>query len=316
MTETPFNRRAVPEGASFSIRRVRDGWPLRWFDWPVAAEKTVRGSILFQCGRGDIVEKYLECFAHWHDAGWHISSFDWRGQGGSGRLAADPRIGHISDFGIWIDDLAECWAEWRERTLGPHFAMGHSMGGHLVMRSLIEGRIDPVASVLVAPMLGLEAGFMPVRLVAPLVKKLAERWPERHAWKENERPSIVELRRQTLLTHDDARYADELWWKSQYPELAMGPPSLTWLAQAHDSTLAIAAPGRPEAVKTPILLIGTHGDRLVSAEAIPGFAKRLPNSTLKMFDKSVAHEILREIDPVRNEAIALIDSFLDQQSAG
>src|SRR5256885_5327523 len=39
---------------------------------------------LFQGGRGDIFEKYLESFSHWKGQGWTITSFDWRGQGGSG----------------------------------------------------------------------------------------------------------------------------------------------------------------------------------------------------------------------------------------
>ncbi len=316
MGDTVFDRRSVPVGATFSNEPLRDGWPLRWFDWPVEQGRVVLGSILFQCGRGDIIEKYFETLAHWHEAGWHVSSFDWRGQGGSGRLAADPQVGHITDFAIWIDDLAECWTKWRSRTAGPHIVMGHSMGGHLVMRALIEKRIATDAAVLVAPMLGLEAGFLPVRLVAPLVKKLAARWPERLAWKTNERPTVLETRRQKFLTHDAERYADELWWKSQHPELAMGPPSLSWLAQAHESTIAIEAPGRLENVTLPILLIGTQGDKLVSADAIPRCAARLPNATLKMFDQSVAHEILREVDGVRDEALALIDGFLGRQRAG
>jgi lysophospholipase len=316
MVDSDFDRRAVPTGAAFSTRPASDGWPTRWFDWPAQAGSPVRGSILFQCGRGDIVEKYLESFAHWHADGWHVSSFDWRGQGGSGRLTADPHVGHISDFGIWINDLADNWALWRDRTPGPHFIMGHSMGGHLVLRSLIEGRIDPDAAVLVAPMLGFEAGALPVNLVAGLVKCLARLWPERQAWKENERPTIAATRRQTFLTHDDARYADEMWWKSTKPELAMGPPSLSWLAQAHASTLATAAPGLLESVTTPLLLIGSQGDKLVSPAAIPRFAARLPNAQLKMFDPSAAHEILREIDSVRDEAMALIDRFLAQQIAG
>ena len=312
MAESVFNRRTMPIGARSYAAMLRDEWPLRWFDWPVEKGVQTKGSILFQCGRGDIVEKYLESFDHWHANGWHVSSFDWRGQGGSGRLAADPRTGHISDFGIWVDDLAECWAKWVSETPGPHFAMGHSMGGHLVLRSIIEKRIDPAGAVLVAPMLGFDTGIMPVSLVAPIVRFLARRSPEKQAWKENERPTLVNIRRQTFLTHDDTRYADELWWKNEEPDLAMGPPSLSWLAQAHASTLSTEAPGRLEGVMTPLLMIGTQGDRLVSPAAIERFAKRLPNATLKMFGPDVAHEILREVDSPRDEAMGLIDQFLDR----
>lgn len=315
MTDSAVNRRAVPDGARFFMRPLGDGWMQRWFDWPVAAGITAKGSILFQCGRGDIIEKYLESFAHWHEQGWHVSSFEWRGQGGSGRLAADPRVGHIADFAIWIDDMAACWAQWIAEVPGPHIAMGHSMGGHLVLRAIIENRINPAGAVLVAPMLGFDAGVVPVSVIAPIVRFLARRFPERRAWAENERPTLGHVRRQPFLTHDDARYADELWWKSEKPELDMGPPSLCWVAQAHASTVLTEQPGQLERVHTPILMIGTHGDRLVSPAAIERFAARLSNATLKMFDKTVAHEILREVDSVRDEAMALIDQFLEGQSA-
>lgn len=312
MNDPSFDRRAVPDGACLRAVPLSDGWSLRWFDWPVVAGTKVKGSILFQCGRADMVEKYLETFAQWHASGWHVASFEWRGQAGSGRLAADPRVGHISDFAIWVDDLAECWQRWTSATPGPHFIMGHSMGGHLVLRAMIERRINPAGAVLAAPMLGFNAGIVPLRLIAPLVRFLAWLFPERRAWAEVERPTLVSAKRKSFLTHDDARYADELWWKSAKPELAIGSPSLSWVAQAYASNLAIAAPGRVERISIPLLLIGTQGDRLVSPAAIERVAARLPRAKLKMFDHTVAHEILREVDLVRNEALSLIDRFLDE----
>lgn len=306
-------RRSYPAGSRLDVVATRDGWPLRRFDWPVQGE--VRGSILFQGGRGDIIEKYLEIFHHWHGRGWNVTAFDWRGQGGSGRLAADPHVGHCVDFGLWIDDLAGFAAEWTARTPGPHIIMGHSMGGHLVLRALAEKRIAPDAAVLIAPMLGFETGPLPLRVVAWAVRQLARLWPERAAWKVNERPAPRGASRQKFLTSDIDRYSDELWWKLEKPELELGPPSLKWLEQAYGSALDLESLRGVEQVSIPVLILGTLGDQLVSPGAIPRFAARIPNSTLKMFDKSVAHEILRERDGPRDEAIALIDAHLDKVEA-
>ena len=55
-------RRTLPPGASFSTWRTPDGWMLRRFDCP-AGGAGKRGSILFQGGRGDMIEKYLELVA-------------------------------------------------------------------------------------------------------------------------------------------------------------------------------------------------------------------------------------------------------------
>jgi lysophospholipase len=63
-------------------------------------------------------------------------------------------------------------------------------------------------------------------------------------------------------------------------------------------------------VRIPILLLGTERDRLVDPGAIRRAAGLLPEAELLMF-KDAAHELLRESDPVRIEALARIDIFLD-----
>jgi lysophospholipase len=306
-------RRSYPSGSRLEFVTTRDGWPLRSFDWPTQGR--VRGSILFQGGRGDIIEKYLELFHHWHGEGWNVTAFDWRGQGGSGRLATDPHVGHCVDFGVWIDDLSGFVSAWTARTPGPHIIMGHSMGGHLVLRALAEKRIAPDAAVMIAPMLGFETGPLPLRVVAWAVRQLARLWPERAAWKVNERPAPRSASRQKFLTSDVDRYSDELWWKHEKPELELGPPSLKWLEQAYGSALDLESSQGVGQISIPVLVLGTLGDQLVSPAAIPRFAARIPNSTLKMFDASVAHEILRERDGPRDEAIAAIDAHLDKVEA-
>ncbi|MEI9928706.1 MAG: alpha/beta fold hydrolase [Sphingomonas sp.] len=96
-----------------------------------------------------------------HGQGWTITSFDWRGQGGSGRLTDAGNCGHIESFDQFVGDLRAFHADWAAATPGPHVVMGHSMGGHLVLRALVEGAIAPEAAVLVAPMLGFKSAFGP-----------------------------------------------------------------------------------------------------------------------------------------------------------
>jgi lysophospholipase len=306
-----INRRAVPAGANIGSWRAADGWPLRTFAWDGGG----RGSLLFLGGRGDVFEKYYEAFDHWHRAGWGIESFDWRGQGGSGRMSDDPLVGHASDFAPWIEDLAAFYTQRAARTPGPHVIVSHSMGGHLTLRALAERRIAPDAAVLVAPMLGLRSAPFGPRLgakIAWLMTKLGR--PERQAWKSNERPGVPMKKRQSLLTHDIARYEDELWWKREKPEIAVGPPSWAWVAEAYRSTLALQAPGRLESVATPILLLAADHDRLVDPAAIGRAAARLPDAKLRVWGAESAHEILREADPVRDAALAEIDAFLDARA--
>ena len=307
-----FNRRAVPDGATIGTWHAADGWAHRTFDWP-GEEK--RGSILFLGGRGDIFEKYLETFDHWHLGGWAVASFDWRGQGGSGRLSSDPHCGHAAAFAPFIADLASFVEQWRARSPAPHAIVAHSMGGHLALRALSETRIVVDAVVLVAPMLGLKSAPFGARIagrVAALMCRIGK--PERLAWKANERPGVPMKGRLALLTHDRDRYEDELWWKAHKPEIAVGPPSWAWVAEAYRSTLALEEPGRLEAIDVPILLLGAEQDRLVDYAAIRRSSARLPNARLRSWGAESAHEILREADPVRNAALAEIDRFLAEHA--
>jgi lysophospholipase len=309
-------RRAIPAGAVEHFWQAADGHAVRRIDWP-RQPGGGRGAILFLPGRGDAYEKYLETLAGWHAQGWNVSAADWRGQAGSGRLGLDPFTGHIDDFATWVDDLAQIWAEWRADLPGPHVLAAHSMGGHLAMRAVAEGRVVPDALVLSAPMLGLAGQPLPMAVMhaaARLMCRLGD--PRRPAWKWSEKPGAFPKGRMALLTHDAGRYADEEWWREQRPEIAMGPGSWGWVERAYASMRGLEAPGLLEAVTTPVFIAATSADRLVGIAAIDRAARRLPRCTYLRFGKEARHEILREADPVRNRTLAAIDAFLAEAAPG
>jgi len=312
MVSSETARRTYPDGSSISFWTAPDGWQLRRFDWPSSAT-VPRGSILFQGGRGDIFEKYLETFHHWHDQGWTITSFDWRGQGGSGRLTGDPHVGDIDRFGTYLADYGAFWKEWAAATPGPHVAIGHSMGGHLVCRALAKVLAEPDAAVLIAPMMGLHApisaGFG--ERIAEIAMKLGN--PQRRAWKSNEKPGTTDSRL-SLLTHDPDRYSDEPWWWEQKPEIKLGPPSWRWVVRAFESTRRLRVSRRVKLVRTPVLVLVAEADKLVRAADAIKVAGLLPDARLVRFGNESAHEILREVDPVRNRALGEIDIFLSARA--
>jgi lysophospholipase len=312
MTAPESVRRAIPQGAQVHSWTTPDGWQLRAFAWP-AEGATPRGSILFQGGRGDIFEKYLELFHHWHAQGWTITSFDWRGQGGSGRLTEARNCGHIEDFAQYIADFRAFYADWHAATPGPHIVVAHSMGGHLVLRALVEGAARPDAAVLVAPMLGVHAigGAWFGEKLARLMGGVGDM--SRPAWKTNEKPYTTESR-QKLLTHDRDRYSDELWWKEAKPELSTGSPSWKWLIEAFRSMRELRASPRLKAMDVPVLMLVAEADGLVDPKAALAIAPKLPDARVVRFGKESAHEILREGDKVRNRAIGEIDLFLSARA--
>ncbi len=306
------NRRAVPDGVVESQWFAPDGWPIRRADWPLPTP--CRGALLFVPGRGDFFEKYIETLDHWHRAGWAVTALDWRGQAASGRLGDDPLTGHVDDFSIWISDMAAFWGDWAAAApAGLKVLVGHSMGGHLALRAVADGAATPDALILSAPMLGLIAHGVPLPVLhwtAKLMSKI--RGPRCPAWKWSEKPGEVPAHRVNLLTHDPERYADELWWREHRPELLMGPASWGWVAASIASLRRLDRREVLERITIPVFLFATSADQLVGIGASDRAARWLPHAEYLRFGAEARHEVLREVDAVRNRAIAGIDAFLDR----
>ncbi len=311
MHSEAFDRRSIPSGARFGEWKAADGWILRTLEWPREKGADARGSLLFVGGRGDFIEKYLEAQDHWHRPGWNVTAFDWRGQGGSqGGLPG----GHIDTFETLVSDLAAFIDSWRLESPGPHAVVAHSMGGHVLLRTLADRHPPIDAAVLIAPMLMINSGPMPSFAAHWLASTASlAGWGGRPAWQQSSRSQPAGSMRQTILTGCPDRYSDELWWWEKYPGFNLGAPSWGWLKAAFQSCAALT-PAKLAGVEIPVLLIGTERDRLVGPAAIRRAAALLPKAELIMYDDA-AHEILRERDEVRLRALSAIDAFLDR-SAG
>lgn len=311
MSRETYPWRRHPTGAVFSDWTAPDGFVLRRMDWLQSRPAEARGNLLFAGGRGDFIEKYLEAHGHWHDAGWNVTSFDWRGQG---RSQAAGRAG-APDFGLLIDDLAALIADWRKGRAGPHVAIGHSMGGHLLLKCIVERRPALDAAVLVAPMIRVNSAPIPPRFapgVAGLMCRLG--FGARQMWKTPPAFSRVGSQRQHNLTESVPRYEDELYWWGQAPAFNLGAPTWGWTRAAFRSAAESFTGEKLAAVGLPILILAAARDRLVSAEATEKVAAALPRAELHMF-ADAAHEILRDADPVRDAALAMIDAFLASRAA-
>ncbi|MFC3593911.1 alpha/beta fold hydrolase [Novosphingobium piscinae] len=309
--DRPFDRRAMPAHCVEAMWAAADGWRIRRVDWPVPAQP--RGALLFAPGRGDCLEKYLETLEGWWRQGWAVTALDWRGQALSGRLGRDATSGHVDDFAVWIDDLAGFWADWAATRPQPQVLVAHSMGGHLALRALAEGRVAPTALVLSAPMLGFLPDWLPrwlLPLAAGVMCLIGD--PRRPAWDSNEKPQAGRLDRAQLLTHDAERYADEQAWRAQRPALEMGPATWGWLRAAIASTRRIDRRAVLARVTTPVFIAATRADGLVSPAAIRRAAAWLPQAELLLFGPEARHELLREADPVRDRVLGAIDDFLDR----
>jgi lysophospholipase len=122
------------------------------------------------------------------------------------------------------------------------------------------------------------------------------------------------LQRQRRLTSDLDRFAEQQAWRAAQPELALGPPSWHWLAEAFAATGRLRADPRLRNISTPVQMLLADEDRLVDTRAARAVAAILPDAEVHRFGPESAHEILREVDVVRDRALVAIDDFLDRRA--
>ena len=292
-------RRTLPRGGTFDHWPAPDGWRLRVGVWPGAT----RGTLLFLNGRGDFVEKYAEALHHWRARGWALIAPDWRGQGGSGRWVPGRDA-----FAVLTADLRAVVARAAQGYAEPLVAVGHSMGGHLLLRALAEGAPAIARAVLTAPMLGLRA--------AGLVRAAA--WGAcglglggRAAPGQSPRTSAQAATRAALLTSDTARQADEGWWLAHHPELASPGVTWGWLDAALRSIALLGEDSRIGGTAHVAAVLAGR-DRVVDTAAAVALLTRRFGSDAVLGTLPGEHELLRETPAIQAQAYALIDPFLEQ----
>jgi lysophospholipase len=309
---TEFRRRSLPPGGLQSHLIAHDGWPLRMIDWPET--DPALGSILFLNGRGDFIEKYAESYWHWLDLGYGLRAFDWRGQGLSGRYDANPLKGDSRGFEELLSDFVQISADFREHHPGPYHAIAHSMGAHLLLRSLTMQNYPLCFEqlVLLAPMLAI-GNRLPKPLLSGFARAaIAFGYGGSFAPMQNASAAArISPARKLLLTSDARRFADEGWWVEQNPQLALGGVTNRWLASAMASSAVLIRPGQVETVALPTLILMAERERLVDNSTTIQTAKRMPHAVVETI-AGAAHELLREGDPIRDQVLSRIDVFLRQ----
>ena len=306
MRPSPYKVDMNGPNGNIRLETAPDGTLLRIGHWP--SFPGARRVVLCH-GRIEFLEKYNEVIGELHSRGFEIWSMDWRGQGLSGRTTDNPKKGHISDFQSYIEDL-----QWFLGLMGDDSApetilIGHSMGGHVVLRALLSGQVTVDRAIIPAPMIDLPMKKFVSTAVAVLCRAacmagLGTRYvigfgdndPARGMFDDNP------------LTRDRDRFAAIHAATETTPGAEMGGPTFGWLNAAFNSIGALRTLSHSATAPCPILLCTAMGDVVVSVEAQHAFGDLQPSCTQIRFENA-AHEILQETDAVRNRFWAAFDCF-------
>lgn len=279
-TSTPTAYEPVTSMADFGT--TRDGLVQLRRRWKPTGE--AHAIVLLLHGIAEHSGRYEHVGRRLADSGFDVIAIDQRGFGQSG-----GRRGHVDDWSQFGDDVEDQMNELKAMGL-PIVLLGHSMGGLIATRYVVDERVQPDLLVLSGPALGAEIPRR-FRIAAPLLGRIAPTL----VIKEDGNPS--------LLSKDEAVgelfYADPL--RVPYPTAALGWGLMKAIGEARAGI---------NKVTMPTLVMHGGDDRLVPANASEIF-ETLSNAERIVYD-DLRHEIFNEAEGLEivDEMITWINSQL------
>jgi lysophospholipase len=275
---------------------------------------TPQATVLVAPGRREFIEKkYSELGREFLERNFRIIIFEWRGQGLSDRFLAGAarQRDHITDFGIYIGDLASFFeAVVQPQRTGALLVCGHSMGGHLLLRWLAEHpRSGVTGAILTAPMLALGPRFAHGAALgighAVVQLGLDEHYgPGQHDYGVRDRTF-----NDNPLTHDSERFAFMERYFDAYPDLKVGGVTYGWLYAALKSMRDQRQTGHLKNMTMPIVTLTGSLDRVTPVREIERYLAHLPRAE-NIVLKGSLHDVLNETEALRAPAWREIDRFL------
>jgi len=304
LPQAPLADCGAPQTGRAVYLKASDGLTLRAAHWPADGPQSDGAEsrhVMILPGRTEYIEKYGLVIRDLAARGWGAVVIDWRGQGLSDRMAADPRMGHVGAFADFQRDLT-AFQDYADTVApGPKPWLVHSMGGCIGLRGLVNG-LTPPAVAFSAPMLGLNQPAVLttfIRFLAAAARPFG--LDARYAPTTGPEFGLPGMAFESNnLTTDRAQF-DRM--KAQITDdlrLSLGGPSLRWMAQAlaeMDTLAAVPAPHIPA-------LFGLGGDEaIVSADAIRARCATWPGVELVEYP-GAKHELTMERADVRDDFIS------------
>src|SRR5262245_9115957 len=305
-------RNPVPSGVQTGTFKGDGGVRLRFARWE-PTRGSPRGTVCVFQGRTEYIEKYFEVVADLRRRGFAVATLDWRGQGGSERLLANPRKGHVRSFADFDRDLALFMKEVVLPGCQPPFiALAHSMGGNILLRNAVLASSWFSRMVLAAPMVAISPKGL--RYPPPLPQLYAETLCALglgHMYPPGGKDIAIneEPFEGNVLTADPERYARNRMVIEAAPHLGLGSPTIAWVRAALRSTARVSAADYAAQIKVPMLLFAAGNDSVVSTTHIEELGLRLKVGRHVLIPQA-RHEILQETDDVRKDFWAAFDAYL------
>ncbi|QAU24796.1 alpha/beta hydrolase [Dyella sp. M7H15-1] len=283
------NRHATDQSGATWLT-MPDGQVLYLRDWP---NPSARDAVLIVHGLGEHSGRY-ERLARWFlTRGYAVRSYDQRGHGHTpGQRAAIRRSDDL------LRDLAVVYNDYTASFGRQPLLLGHSMGGAVALRTVLDGRVEPPALILSSPALRTYEALW-LRRLAALLTRILPNLPLRNGLPLDG------------LSHD-SKVIEDYRNDALCNPGAITPRLADFIFRAGVSSIADAW-----RLKVPTLLLVAGSDRLVDPSGSRDFAdgawvtKQL---TSRFFD-TLFHELFNETETGRHQVLAQLSDWLRRSSA-
>jgi lysophospholipase len=273
-----------------------------------------KGDIVLVPGQGEFIGKYYEVAYDLLQRGFStVHIIDHRGQGESQRLLPKtPKRGSVEKFDNYIRDLAAFVNRLHEqRPTRKFYLLAHSMGGAVSALYLESARQAGIhifnAAVLASPMFEVKAPVVQkgrrLILLLDTICNLGQ----------CDEFAIGQSHFNEYTTFDgNGGTSSEVRWNAirdyakANPNVTISGPTYRWVREAVTSSVRISNIAPPPA--TPVLLFQGGKDTTVITPPQNVYCAKSPSCTLVRYENA-KHEVLRETDDIRSDALDRIDRF-------
>ena len=273
-------------------------------------EKDCNGTaIVFVPGWSESYLKYSEILYDLHQYQFCLYSFDHRGQGLSTRLADNPQMGYVDEFSDYVEDFKLFLGKILERqSFNKVYVISRSMGGLVALNGILDNKHNLDGIVLLVPMLQLNTDFWPENVALAISSTLDwVGWGDDYVFGHGD--YVSKPFSDNITTHSEVRYAYEKQLIQKNNMLKMAGVSNRWLKTSISYTQTFR--DHWSMVDQRILLFQAGDDHFVLNDAQDQFCSTVKNCEKVSF-KNARHELLMEVDEVRNTVLQRILHFVGQ----
>jgi lysophospholipase len=184
------------------------------------------------------------------------------------------------------------------------------MGGHIAIRSVLEGSLDPDGLIVTAPMIALPIGQIGSLAAATFSRTMSCLGFDTHYGPGMADYDIAQVCFDgNTLTGDRDRFYRTCQMLADAPDLAVGGVTWGWISAAFLSMGKIQRLSKHVQPSCPALICTPMEDRVVSTEAQSALSVAVEGWNQVRFD-GARHELLMETDNIRNRFWPIFDEFV------